>query len=235
MNRFVRRRGDRGFTLIELLVVIVIILMVLALAIPVVSAFMKNKGLSNAGSIVRAGATKARARAIATRDVQFLLIYVGTPPSDTAIGYNLRSVTDPSLATVQFTSGRGTMIVVDENARTGAANTASWRQTVDEPMVLPEHSEFVRGGGGSPLGGANGVIEVQFYADGSLILNGAQDRDGSWLRKVESDYDPLVTGKDTSDWGGKFDCVIRNKPWTSVCMLDFVSNTGTIDQLVYPK
>ncbi len=234
MNSIRNRRGDRGFTLIELLVVIVIILMVLALAIPVVNAFMKNKGIGNAGAMVRAAATKARARAIATRDVQFLLIFIGSgsPPGDTPVTHSLRSVTDPSLAGVGFTSSRGTLVLVDENARTGAANNSQWRQTVDEPMVLPEHSEFIKGGGATPF---PDVLEVQFYADGSLILASRSDRDGSWLRKLEADYDPLITAKDGGDWGSKFDLVIRNKPWSSVCMLDFVSNTGTIDQLVYPK
>ena len=229
-------RKRAGFTLIELLVVIVIILMVLAMAIPIVTTFMKNKGLSNAGSMVRAAATKARARAIATRDVHYLLIYLKDKQK-----YQVYSGSDSSCPYQEFSSGGGTILVIDENARAGTAAYSQWLYKVDEPMSLPKGAVFA--GADSTSAYTDGVLELHFFSDGSLIMKNQQDHPGSALRKSASDYDTQLNQGEGFDWpkghaagsAGGYDLVITNKSFSSICLLDFIQNTGSIDSLVFPK
>lgn len=218
------RRRTAGFTLIELLVVIVIITILLGMSIFAVIAFVKSHGLENSGNIVKSAATKARAKAIATRDICFMLIFIRE------VNYPLDTPNDPNAPLRTFRSSENTIVLVDENARAGTANYTQWLQKLDEPIGLPKQSKFCWNGGG-----AGSVIEIQFSSDGSLLIAaGTTDRASTQLRLGEAAYDAFLTGAEASI-ANNFDVAITNLDQTSVCFMDFVTNTGSVDFLVFPQ
>lgn len=203
----------------------------LLLAALVDSVSGQEKSLENAGNLVKAMASRARAKAITTRDIHYLLFLVGDG-TENPVRHTVRAVTDPNAPAREIEGSAGTMILVDENARAGTSRYADWLQTIDEPVRLPRGTAFVRGAGETRYPPA---IEIRFFSDGSLVLATSKDHPAETLAMDAARLDEMLSRKEEADWFGSFDLAIRSGDFDAVCLVDLAPNTGRVEFIVHPE
>lgn len=208
MKLMIPARKKSGFTLIELMVVIVIIIIMAGIAIPTVLDFMRSRRLKGAGNQIQAACMRARSRAIAQRERQYLIFYVQNDATSTR--YDTPDSSPEDWDTPQPTplptppewdepSGRPNSIHAwDSNDNAGVAR----EKTEEDPiMYLPEFTRLT-----TPATN----FGLTFRADGTIRFYGI----------ANSAVDP--------DDGTATDIVITQTNSDMACYVDIAANTGRV-------
>lgn len=135
-------RRNRGFTLTEILVVIAIIAVLAGSSVSILSAFMRNQALRQAGGFLETQFMRARQASTSERAVHFLVL----------------------------DAGRNSVNLWTDADGDRAFDPASDRPAGAEDL-LPKHVRFAPALGGS-LFNNSGLAVLTFYPDGSCVLPG---------------------------------------------------------------
>lgn len=200
MMRFFRSsRRFAGFTLIELMVVIVIMTLLAGIAIPTMGDFLRKRRLRSGGDQVQTGFLKARSRAIAQRERQYLIFFTQ------AAAYA------PPWGAPDVSGQVGSFHAFDSDEGQAVPPTPPPQIQDDPVQILPEYVS---------IADPNVNFAFTFHVDGTVQFHNIADRSG--------DPGIPDTADENAQTYNNVDLVLQQDGSRLRCFMDISSNTGRI-------